>query len=70
MADWLDIDSRVNNAINKIDDMANRRIRQIDDVFDEKIEEIRLLLNGIKVTVNLEAAQVAKGNLANPPPQS
>ncbi len=61
MADWLDIDSRVNNAINKVDDMANRRIRQVNDMLDEKIEEIRLLLNGIKVTVNLEASQVVKG---------
>ena len=68
MADWLDIDSRVNNAINKVDDMANRRIRQIDDMLDEKIEAIRELLNGIKVNVNLEAHQVLKPTITNPPP--
>ena len=67
MADWLDIDSRVNNAINKVDDMAARRIRQIDDVLSEKIEEIRELLNGIKINVNLEAHQVLKPS--NPTPE-
>jgi hypothetical protein len=65
MADWLDIDKRVNNAVNMVDQLADRRIRQINDMLDEKIEEIRLLLNGIKVTVNLEASQVAKGESAN-----
>ena len=69
MPDWLDIDSRVNNAIKKVDEMADRRIRQIDDVFTEKIEEIRELLNGIKVNVNLEAHQVRKPDVFNPPPK-
>jgi hypothetical protein len=67
--DWLDIDSRINNAVDKVDKMADRRIRQIDAVLDEKIEQIRELLNGIKVNVNLEAHQVLKPTIANPPPK-
>ena len=51
MPDWLDIDSRVNNAIAKIDAVADNRIKQIDAIFDDKIEKIRELLNGISFAV-------------------
>jgi predicted nucleic acid-binding Zn-ribbon protein len=69
--DFLDIDQRVNNAVQKVDQVAQARIEQIDQVgkarieqlsqvFDEKIESIRLLLTGLSFSVNANQVKDAK----------
>jgi hypothetical protein len=58
--DFLDIDQRVDNAVQKVDQMAQARIEQLSQVFDEKIESIRLLLTGLSFSVNANQVKDAK----------
>lgn len=50
----------VDNAVKQIDQLAQARINQIDQVLDSKLDKFQEMLNGIKITVNVEMPVVKK----------
>ena len=65
--DVFDLDKRVDHAVAKVDTMLDARFKQLAQIADEKIEQIRVLLNGIKITnvTSVESHEVKKAEAVN-----
>jgi len=53
-------DQQIAEVVNGLDSVLKNRISQIDKISDDKLDRLQEMLNGIKITVNIEMPVVKK----------
>lgn len=54
MPDWLNIDQRVDHAIQQVDQMLDTRIKQAGAMVDDKLDRLQELVNEMKIIVEVK----------------
>lgn len=58
-------DKEIAELVGGVDTVLKNRIDQLDKVIDEKLDRFQEMLNGVKITVNLEMPVVERAKQAN-----